>query len=77
MRPDTDAIFDGGLSRSSEEVTVMGVERRAGVVQLEFAFETLGNPRRRKPEPTRGIPITKQMVWSAYKKVRSNKGQRE
>jgi group II intron reverse transcriptase/maturase len=74
VRPNTDAIFDGGLSRSSEEAPVMGVERRAGVVQLELAFETSGNPRRRKPEPTRGIPITKQMVWSAYKKVRSNKG---
>lgn len=73
-RLNTDAIYDDGLSRSSEEASVMEVERRAEVVQLELAFETLVNQRRRKPEPTRGIPITKQMVWSAYKKVRSNKG---
>jgi hypothetical protein len=27
-RPNTDALQDGGLSRSSEEAPVMGVERR-------------------------------------------------
>jgi len=28
VRPNTDALQDGGLSRSSEEAPVMGVERR-------------------------------------------------
>jgi len=73
-RLNTNAVYDGGLSRSSEEAPVMGVERRAEVVQLKMDFTTLENQRRTNPTLTRGIPITKQMVWSAYKKVRSNKG---
>lgn len=73
-RRNTDALCDDGLSRSSVETTVMGVERRAEVVQLELELPTLGNQRKNKSTPTRGIPITKQMVWDAYKKVRSNQG---
>ena len=30
----TEALYSGGLSRSSEEAPVMGVERRAGVICL-------------------------------------------
>lgn len=30
----TDAVFSGGLDRSSEEASVMGVERRVQVIQL-------------------------------------------
>jgi hypothetical protein len=52
----------------------MGAERRTEVVQLELALPTLGNQRMNGTTPTRGIPITKQMVWDAFKKVRSNKG---
>jgi group II intron reverse transcriptase/maturase len=73
-RQNTDAVYDGGLSRSSDETSVMGAERRAEVVQLELALPTLGNQRMNETTPTRGIPITKQMVWDAFKKVRSNKG---
>ena len=74
VRQNTDVICDDGLSRSSEEASVMGVERRAEVVQLEFDFTTLGNQGMIKPILTKGIPITKQMVYEAYKKVNRNKG---
>lgn len=73
-RLNTDAVYDGGLGRSSDEASVMGVERRTEVVQLELALPTLGDQRMNKTTPTRGIPITKQMVWNAYKKVQSNQG---
>ncbi len=71
-RLNTNVVCDDGLSSSSDEASVMGVERRTEVVQLELNLTTLGNQRRIKSKLTRGIPITKQMVWSAYKKVRSN-----
>ena len=41
-RLNTDAVYDGGLSRSSDETSVMGAERRAEVVQLELSLPTLG-----------------------------------
>jgi group II intron reverse transcriptase/maturase len=74
VRQNTDVMCDGGLSRSSGEASVMGVERRAEVVQLELDFTTLGNQGMTKPILTKGIPITKQMVYEAYKKVKRNKG---
>ena len=74
VRLNTDAVCDGGLSCSSDEASVMGVERRTEVIQLELNLTPLGNQRKIKANLTRGIPITKQMVWNAYKKVRSNGG---
>jgi RNA-directed DNA polymerase len=74
VRPETDVLYDGGLSRSSDEASVMGVEPRAGVIQLELPLTTLGNQGRDKGASTKSVPITKSMVWEAYKKVRSNKG---
>ncbi len=73
-RLNTDAVYDGGLLRSSGETSVMGVERRTEVVQLELGLPTPNNRGMNGTTPTRGIPITKQMVWDAYKKVRSNQG---
>ncbi|HNG85379.1 MAG TPA: group II intron reverse transcriptase/maturase [Bacteroidia bacterium] len=74
VRLNTDALYDGGLSRSSDETSVMGVERRAEVVQLELDLPTLGNLGKNLSTHTKEIPITKQMVWDAFKKVRSNRG---
>jgi len=34
VRQNTDALCDGGLSRSSDETSVMGAERRAGGVTV-------------------------------------------
>jgi len=72
VRLNTDAVCDDGLSSSSDETSVIGVERRTEVVQLELNLTPLGNQRRIKTNLTRVIPITKQMVWNAYKKIRSN-----
>jgi RNA-directed DNA polymerase len=73
-RPKTEALYEVGLSHSSEEAPVMGVERRAGVIQLELALTTTDNHGRDNGTSTKSVPITKQKVWEAYKKVRSNKG---
>ena len=74
VRQNTDVVCEVGLSHSSEESSVMGVERRAEVVQLELALTTAGDRRRTKETRSRGIPITQAMVLEAFKKVRSNKG---
>ena len=74
VRQNTDDVCEVGLSHSSEETSVMGVERRAEVVQLELSLTTNGDVRRTKEVQTRGIPITQGMVLEAFKKVRSNKG---
>jgi RNA-directed DNA polymerase len=74
VRQNTDVLYDGGLSRSSEEVSVMGAERRAKVIQLELPLATFIDKGRDNGIETKSLPITKRMVWEAYKKVRSNKG---
>lgn len=74
VRPNTKALYDGGHSRSSDETPVMEAERRAMVVQLALPLSTGGNGGRNNATLARDIPITKQMVWASYKKVRSNKG---
>jgi hypothetical protein len=73
VRPNTDDLYDVGLSHSSEEASVMGVERRAGVTQLRLPLTTPKGGRDSGAE-TKSIPITKRMVWESYKKVRKNKG---
>ena len=74
VRLKTDALYDGGPSRSSDETRVMGAERRAGVIQLELPLTTSDKRGRDKGASTKSVPITKQMVWESYKKVRKNKG---
>ena len=49
VRPNTDALCELGLSHSSDEAPVMGVERRAGVTQLRLPLTTLkGHSRQAK-----------------------------
>ena len=74
VRPNTDVLYDVGLSHSSDEASVMGVERRAEVTQLRLPLTTSRKRGRGSGAETKSIPITKTMVWEAYKKVRSNKG---
>jgi group II intron reverse transcriptase/maturase len=74
VRPNTDDLYEIGLSHSSEEASVMGVERRAEVTQLKLPLTTLNKRGRDSGAETKSIPITKRMIWEAYKKVRSNKG---
>ena len=73
-RTNTKVLVDGGLVRSSEESSVMEVERRGEVIQLELPFTTSQKERRINDSSTKGIPITKQMVYKAFKKVKRNKG---
>jgi len=40
MRVNSDVLFDGGLNRISKEASVMEVERRVGVIQMELPFTT-------------------------------------
>jgi len=74
LRSNTDAIVDGGFNRSSNEDPVMGLEQRVEIIQLGSTLPTSGKRRRRNEETAKGIPITRSMVWHAYKKVRKNKG---
>jgi len=74
VRPNTDASSDGGLGRSSDEVPIMEMERRTEVVQLELPLTTSDSRGMDKAASTKSIPITKQMVWEAYKHVRGNHG---
>jgi group II intron reverse transcriptase/maturase len=73
VRPNTDDLYETGLSHSSEEAPVMGVERRAEVTQLRLSLTTPKGGRIGGTE-TKSIPITKRMIWESYKKVRKNKG---
>jgi group II intron reverse transcriptase/maturase len=70
-----DVYKDDGCRCSSDEVFVMNIERRTADIlfqvhkqleqlRMKDLFETTSKP----------IPITKQMVWEAYRKVRANKG---
>jgi len=68
MRSNSDVIFDGGLNLGSKETSVMGEERRFGVIQLEQPFTTSVRGRKIMEVASIGIPITKQMVWESYKK---------
>jgi RNA-directed DNA polymerase len=74
VRQNTDALYDGGLSCSSDEAPVMGVERRAKVIQLELPLATFMDKGRDNGIETKSLPITRRMVWEAYRKVRRNKG---
>ena len=73
VSPNTDDLYEIGLSHSSEEAPVMGVERRAEVTQLRLPLTTPKGGRDSGAE-TKSIPITKRMIWESYKKVRKNKG---
>ena len=71
-RESTDAGHRGGLSRSSDEASVMGVEQRGWPIQLSEG----GQPRRgrNRPHKTKPFHISKHLVFEAYKRVKANKG---
>ena len=68
----TDAEHRGGATRSSYEDSVMELERRGSIVQLEVK-KTTGN-RRIGLNQAKPFNIPKLEVWEAYKRVRANKG---
>ena len=40
IRSNSDVLFDGGLNRSSNEDSVIELEQRVGVIQMELPFTT-------------------------------------
>jgi RNA-directed DNA polymerase len=49
-------------------------ERRDAVIQLKLFLQLLQNNRRIEMMETKSVPVTKRMVWEAYKRVRANNG---
>ena len=72
QRPNAKALCWDGLTRSSEEFPVMGMERRGQVIQ-DHNMEQL-TKRMTLWNETKSVPVSKEQVWYAYKKVRSNYG---
>jgi RNA-directed DNA polymerase len=68
----TEAEHRGGATCSSVEDSVMELERRGSIVQLELK-KTTGNGRigLKQAKP---FSITKRQVWEAYKRIKANKG---
>ncbi len=67
----TDAEHRGGAARSSVEASVMEVEPRGCVIQLDLRV----NPQGEEPvEKAKPFDISKSLVWEAYLRVRSRKG---
>ena len=72
QRLETEVPCRDGLPRSSNETPVMGVERRGQVIQYHN-MEQLAK-RMTLWNETKSVPVSKEQVWLAYKKVRSNQG---
>lgn len=72
IRKNTKAIARGGIVRSSDETPVMVVEQRDYVIPPESKVNSsIEEEPMRMAKP---YPVTKQMIWEAYKLVRANKG---
>ncbi|GAA3655920.1 hypothetical protein GCM10022397_45240 [Flavivirga jejuensis] len=52
----------------------MKVERRSQIIQVFFNLETPQNMSRIFKEKSKPLPISKEMVSRAFKRVKSNKG---
>lgn len=63
VRLNTDVLYELGLSHSSEETSVMGVERRTEVTQLRLPLITFRKRGRSRGAETKRIPIANKMVW--------------
>lgn len=68
----TNAGHRGGLSRSSDEASVMEVERRGWPVQSNDEGQPPGG--RSHHHQTKPFQISKHLVLEAYKRVKANKG---
>lgn len=68
----TDAGHRGGLSRSSDEASVMGVELRGQVIPSDSGGQP--DSGRSRPNPTKPFAIPKALVYQAYRQVRANQG---
>ncbi len=68
----TDAGHRGGPSRSSDEVSVMGVEQRGWPVRSNDEGQPYSG--RSHHHKTKPFQISKHLVLEAYKRVKANKG---
>ncbi len=72
MRKNTEAPVSSGATDSSDEASVMGVERCGGVVPTENVRQPLkGEERARAVKP---FGISKRVVMEAWRHVRANRG---
>ena len=67
----TEAVHRGGRTRSSNEASVMEVERRGSVVQPSSESN---RKREDSSDEAKSYKIAKQQVWEAYKRVKANQG---
>ncbi len=67
----TDAEHRGGPSCTSDEVSVMGMEQRGRVIQLDLKNNRIREESLEKAKP---FEISKQIVWEAWKHVKANQG---
>ena len=67
----TEARPRGGAPRSSEQASVMGVERRGWIIQLRTKTNQGWEE---SMESTKPFSISKQVEWEAYKRVKANHG---
>ena len=68
----TDVLLEDGPICSSNEVSVMGTERRNRVVPVDFLVNFA-----KEDEPVneaKPFDIPKRLIWESYKRVKSNKG---
>jgi len=67
----TDAEHSDGPPCISDEVPVIGMERRGWVIQLELEINQFWEESLKKAKP---FEISKQVVWEAWKHVKANRG---
>lgn len=65
--------FRGGPDRSSVEALVMRVERRGWAIQMIYANNST-NVEEDYMNESKSQPISKRMVWEAFKSVKANQG---
>jgi group II intron reverse transcriptase/maturase len=71
-RKNTNATVRGGTVCSSDEASVIEVEQRDCVIRLNSEANSQFEDEQKKT--AKSYPITKKMVWEAYKQVKANKG---
>lgn len=69
----TDACVGGGLLRSSDEIPVMGMERRGQLIDSELK-STTKQVGMMQNQGTKSYEIDKRLIFDAYQRVRKNKG---
>lgn len=72
-RPKYRSTIRGGPDRSSVEALVMRVERRVWAIQMIYVNNST-NVEEDYMKESKSQPISKRMVWNAFKSVKANRG---